>query len=243
MEITFWLAFAGGLLSFLSPCILPIAPGYLGIISGTSLANLEAESVSKRRVLTATVAFILGFSVVFISLGMASSYLGQFLLKYRKLIAQIGGLIVIVLGLHQAGWLPITWLYQEKRVQINHHIGISGAFLTGLAFSLGWTPCISPILGSILTLAGTQGHVGKGILLLALYSLGLAVPFLLLALGFEQVSRGMSRLKPYIRYFEWISGILLILMGLLLITGSLTSLSAWFNRLTGGWNPESLFKP
>lgn len=242
MEITFWIAFAAGLLSFLSPCILPIAPGYLGIISGTSLANLEANTVSKRRVLGATIAFILGFTVVFIMLGMASSYLGQFLLTYRRLIAQIGGVIVIIFGLHQAGWLPISWLYRERRVQIDHQIGTTGAFLSGLAFSLGWTPCISPILGSILTIAGSQGQVGKGVLLLSMYSLGLAVPFLLLALGFERVSRQMSRLKSYIKYFEWASGILLIIMGVLLITGSLTALSAWFSRITGGWSPENLFK-
>ncbi len=243
MEITLLIAFAGGLLSFLSPCILPIAPGYLGIISGTSLTNLKSGSVSKRRILSTTIAFILGFSMVFIMLGLASSYLGQFLLKYRKLISQIAGFFVIVMGLHQAGWLPISWLYQEKKVQIKPQIGIIGAFLTGLAFSLGWTPCISPILGSILTLAGSQGQIGKGMLLLSTYSLGLAVPFLLLAIGFERVSRGMARLKPYIKYFEWASGILLILMGLLLITGSISTLSSWFSRITGGWNPENLFKP
>jgi cytochrome c-type biogenesis protein len=242
MQITLWIAFTAGLLSFLSPCILPIAPGYLGIISGTSLAGLQSDSVTKRKVLWATVAFILGFSVVFISLGLASSYLGQFLLKYRRLIAQIGGVVVIILGLHQAGWLPISWLYHEKKMQVKHQIGFSGAFLTGLAFSLGWTPCISPILGSILTLAGTQGQIGKGMVLLSFYSLGLGIPFLLLALGFEKVSRSMARLKPYIKYFEWASGILLILMGLLLITGSLTLLSSWFSRITGGWSPENLFK-
>ena len=243
MEISFWIAFTAGLLSFLSPCILPIAPGYLGIISGTSLAGLKADSESKRKVLWATIAFILGFSTIFISLGLASSYLGQFLLRYRRLIAQIGGVIVIILGLHQAGWLPISWLYKEKKVQIKHQIGITGAFLTGLAFSLGWTPCISPILGSILTLAGSQGQVTKGMLLLSMYSLGLAVPFLLLAIGFERVSRGLARLKRYIQYCEWASGILLILMGLLLITGSLATLSFWFTRMTGGWTPEFILSP
>lgn len=242
MGITLLMAFAGGLLSFLSPCILPIAPGFLGIISGTSLTNLKSGSVSKRRILLTTIAFILGFSMVFIMLGLASSYLGQFLIKYRKLIAQIAGFIVIIMGLHQAGWLPISWLYHEKKVQIKPKIGIIGAFLTGLAFSLGWTPCIGPILGSILTLAGSQGQIGKGMLLLSTYSFGLAIPFLLLAIGFERVSQGMARLKPYIKYFEWTSGILLILMGLLLITGSISALSSWFSRITGGWNPESLFK-
>lgn len=243
MEITFWIAFTAGLLSFLSPCILPIAPGYLGIISGTSLANLTSDSASKRKILWATIAFIAGFSVVFISLGLASSFIGQFLLKYRRLISQIAGFAVIILGLHQAGWLPISWLYKEKKVQIKHQIGITGAFLTGLAFSLGWTPCISPILGTILTLAGSQGQIGKGILLLAMYSLGLGVPFLLLAIGFERVSKGFARLKAYIKYFEWASGILLILMGILLITGSLSGLSAWFSSFGGGWTPESLLKP
>jgi Cytochrome c biogenesis protein len=241
MEITFWIAFTAGVLSFLSPCILPIAPGYLGIISGTSLSNIKSDSGIKQRVLWATIAFVLGFSCVFITLGLASSFLGQFLLKYRRLIAQAGGFVVIILGLHQAGWLPISWLYKEKRLQVKHQIGISGAFFTGLAFSLGWTPCISPILGSILTIAGSQGQIGKGMLLLSLYSLGLAVPFLLLAIGFERVSHGLARLKPFIKYFEWASGILLILMGLLLITGSLSVISSWFNRITSGWSPEALF--
>ncbi len=242
MEITLWMAFAGGLLSFLSPCILPIAPGYLGVISGSTLANLETGSISKRKILFATTAFILGFTIVFIIFGLASSYLGQFLLGNRGIISRIAGLLVIILGLHQAGWLPISWLYQEKRVTIKRQIGVTGAFITGIAFSLGWTPCIGPILGSILTIAGSQGDLWQGFLLLIIYSAGLAVPFLLLAIAFEKVSHGLNRIKPYLKYLEWASGLLLIFMGLLLLTGSLSALSSWFIRLTGGWNPENLFR-
>lgn len=242
MEISLWMAFAGGLLSFLSPCILPIAPGYLGIISGTTMTNLEAGLIPQKRVIAATVAFILGFSLVFVILGLASSFLGQFLLAYRGIFARVAGLLVVFLGLHQAGWLPLAWLYREKRLRVKNRIGLAGAFLTGLAFSLGWTPCIGPILGSILTLAGSQGDTGKGILLLSFYSLGLAVPFFMLALAFEKVTRGMNRLKPYLKYFERASGILLILMGLLLMAGGLPELSSWFIRFSGGWNPENIFK-
>jgi cytochrome c-type biogenesis protein len=221
--ITIWMAFIGGLLSFLSPCILPVAPGYLGVISGASIRELGSNqgggSVTKGRMLSATVAFILGFTVVFVLLGLSSSYLGQMLLTYRTLIARISGVVVIFLGLHQAGWLPIKWLYRERRVNMRHSVGFGGAFLTGLAFSLGWTPCVGPILAAILAVAGSQGGVGQGLLLLTVYSLGLALPFLLLALAFERVSKSLNRIKPYLKYLEWASGLLLIGMGVLLITG------------------------
>lgn len=236
---TFWMAFIGGLLSFLSPCILPVAPGYLGIISGVSLGNLQTGQFSRRRILLATAAFILGFTLVFTVMGLGSSYLGQLLRGSRGIFARLSGVVVILLGLHQAGWLTIPWLYQERRIAVGHSVGLAGAFLAGLAFSLGWTPCIGPILGSILALAGSEGKLGSGIILLLVYSLGLAVPFLLLALAFDRVAKSMNRLKPYLKYLEWASGSLLILMGLLLLTGSFLALTGWFMRMTGGWSPEN----
>jgi cytochrome c-type biogenesis protein len=252
--VNFGLAFLGGLLSFLSPCILPLAPGYLGLISGVSAQELAYDPATdgqqqdgskkgkKGRVLQATGAFILGFTVVFVIMGLTSSFLGQLLAGNRNLIMRISGVIVILLGLHQAGWLPIPWLYRERRFNVNHSIGLGGAFLTGLAFSLGWTPCVGPILGSIMALAASQAKLGEGILLLTVYSAGLAVPFLLLAVAFDQVSRSLNKLKRYMKYLEWASGILLILMGILLLTGGFLKIIPWLMRLTGGWDPESIFR-
>lgn len=227
-NITVGMAFLAGVLSFFSPCILPIAPGYLGIISGTSLANLQSGSFSKAKILMTTGAFVLGFTTVFVLMGLAGSYLGQLFRFNRVAISRVGGILVIILGLHLAGWLPITWLYRTRKMEMGRSVGLPGAFLTGLVFSFGWTPCVGPVLASILTLAGSQGDVGKGLLLLVVYSLGLAIPFLGLAVAFEHVSRGLVRIKPYLGYLEKASGLLLILMGLLLLTGNFGMLSGWF---------------
>lgn len=240
-----WMAFIGGALSFLSPCILPLAPGYLGIISGLSLTNLQSGEFSKRKVLMGTLAFVLGFTIVFMTLGLGSSFLGELLRANRNWLARLSGLVVIVLGLHQAGWLKIPFLYRERRLVNKNSTssGPLGAFLAGLAFALGWTPCIGPVLGSILALAGNQGEPGKAVLLLGIYSLGLGVPFFLLALGFQKISAGLNRIKPYLKYLQWASGLLLIMMGILLLTGELSALSSWLIRITGGWNPESILRP
>ncbi len=239
-SVTILMAFAGGLLSFLSPCILPLAPGYLGMISGVSLNGLKEGTIVKQRVLLATMAFVLGFTIVFVSLGLARSYIGQLFRSSKALFSQIGGIIVIFLGLHQTGLLPISWLYRERRASVVAGTGAGGAFLTGLAFAFGWTPCVGPILGGILAMAGSQSTVRAGFLLLIIYSLGLAIPFILLALGFEQVSKRLNRLKPYMKYLEWAGGGLLIIMGFLLVTNNLSLISGWIMRITGGWNPEGL---
>lgn len=240
--ISFGLAFLAGLLSFLSPCILPVAPGYISVISGTSIGDIQNGQFSRRKLFLTTGAFIVGFSVIFILLGMSSSFLGQLLRSHRLWISRVGGIVVILFGLHQAGWLPIAWLYQEKRINFRKSLGIWGAFLTGIFFSLGWTPCVGPILGSVLALAGSQGTYLQGIMLLSFYSLGLAIPFFMLTLAFERVTHGLSRIKPYLKYLEWLSGLLLIVIGLLLLTGSFTTLNSLFMRLTGGWSPENLLK-
>ncbi len=238
---TVLLAFAGGLLSFLSPCVLPIAPGYLGMISGVSIAGLKEGKIVKKKIFAVTTAFVLGFSLVFISLGLASSFIGQLFRGHKILFSQIGGTIVILLGLHQTGLLPVNWLYREGRVSAAPSAGVAGAFVTGLAFAFGWTPCVGPILGGILAVAGNQNTVGAGFVLLIVYSLGLAIPFLLLAAGFERVSGKLNRVKPYLKYLQWIAGGLLIVMGLLLVTNNMTIISGWIMRITGGWNPEGLF--
>lgn len=236
------IAFAGGLLSFLSPCILPLAPGYLGMISGVSMGKIKDTTGGRQKIMVAAAAFILGFSLVFIMLGLASSLIGQLLRGSKVLFTQIGGVIVIVLGLHQSGLLPITWLYRERRVNTTPSIGIGGAFVTGLVFAFGWTPCVGPILGGILAVAGNQDTMGAGVLLLIAYSVGLGLPFLLLALAFEKISAQLNRVKPHLKYLQWLSGGLLILMGILLVTNNLTALTQWFMRITGGWSPEMWFE-
>ena len=163
---------------------------------------------------------------------------GQLLRSQRVLLARIGGVLVIGLGLHQAGWLPIRWLYYEKKLTMQHRVGMIGAFITGFTFAFGWTPCVGPILSSILALAGSKADMMQGVILLIAYSLGLSAPFFLLALAFESVSRELNRLKPYLKYFEWAAGALLIIMGLLLVTGNFNMLLSWLMRWTGGWNLE-----
>lgn len=241
-SINIAMAFAGGLLSFLSPCILPLAPGYLGMISGVSIGKIDDTTGGRQKIILSTVSFILGFSLVFVMLGLASSLIGQLLRGSRLLFTQIGGVIVIVLGLHQSGLLPIAWLYRERRVNTTPTIGIGGAFVTGLVFAFGWTPCVGPILGGILTVAGNQDTMGVGLLLLIAYSLGLGLPFLILAIAFEKISVQLNKLKPYMKYMQGLSGGLLILMGLLLATNNLTVLTQWFMRITGGWSPEMWFE-
>jgi cytochrome c-type biogenesis protein len=236
---TVFMALLAGILSFLSPCILPVAPGYLAMISGSSLAALRDRQISRRRVLLATALFILGFSLVFILMGVTSTLAGQVLRSQRLWLSRVGGVVVILLGLHQAGWLPISWLYHEKKLKLHTRVGWAGAFLTGLTFALGWTPCVGPILGSILALAGSQADMARGIALLIAYSAGLSIPFFLLALAFERVSRGLSRVKPFMKYLEWVSGLLLVTMGLLLFTGNFSLLINWIVRITGGWNLEN----
>ncbi|NLW56528.1 MAG: cytochrome c biogenesis protein CcdA [Firmicutes bacterium] len=237
-SVNVFIAFVGGLLSFLSPCVLPLAPGYLGIISGVSTAKIKDETDGKQKIILATLAFIFGFSLVFIVLGLASTFLGQLLASSRMFFTKIGGTVVILLGLHQTGLLPIGWLYRERRVNIKPGIGIGSAFLTGLVFAFGWTPCVGPILGGILALAGNQSTLGAGVLLLTIYSLGFGVPFLLLAIAFEQISGKLNRLKPYLKYQQWIAGGVLILIGLFLVTNNLTMITIWFMRITGGWSLE-----
>jgi cytochrome c-type biogenesis protein len=240
METTsVFMALLAGILSFLSPCILPVAPGYLSVISGSSFAALRDRQISRHRILLTTIMFILGFSLVFILMGVTSSLAGQLLRSQRLLLSRVGGIVVIILGLHQARWLPLPWLYHEQKLNLQTKVGWIGAFITGLTFALGWTPCVGPILSSILALAGSKADMVQGVTLLIAYSVGLSVPFLLLALAFERVSRGLNRLKACMKYLEWASGLLLITMGLLLLSGNFSLLISWVLRMTGGWNLEN----
>ena len=244
-NVTLFMAFGAGLLSFISPCVLPLVPGYLSYISGLSLDEMRgtpaaagagggtavavaAAPAVRRQVVLASLAFILGFSIVFVSLGAAASAIGQFLIEQQALFSRIAGAIIIVFGLHTMGVLRIEWLYQEKRVHTSRKpAGFLGATLIGIAFAFGWTPCIGPILAGILALAGTQETVGQGVRLLSIYSLGLGVPFLATALMMNRFFTAMGRIRRHYHKIEIVSGALLVIIGLLIFTNRFTVIAQW----------------
>lgn len=233
---TFFAAFIAGVLSFISPCVLPLIPGYLSYISGVTLDDMQgtgsagasAVAASRRRVLIASIFFILGFSFVFVALGAAASALGQFLLERLRLLSKVAGAVVILFGLHTMGVLRIGWLYSEKRMQMDRKPkGVIGAFLVGLAFAFGWTPCIGPILAGILAVAAAQDTVGQGIQLLAIYSLGLGIPFLVTALAINQFFSAFAKIRKHYHAIEIASGALLVVIGLLIFTDQFTIIARW----------------
>ena len=241
-NVTLLAAFGAGLLSFISPCVLPLIPGYLSYISGLSLDEMRGTPAvaggsavavaptvgARRQVVLSSVAFILGFSLVFVSLGAAASAIGQFLAQQQALFNRIAGAVIIVFGLHTMGVLRIEWLYQEKRVHTSRKpAGLLGAGLVGIAFAFGWTPCIGPILAGILALASSQDTVGKGVQMLAVYSLGLGVPFLATALMIDRFFGAMGRIRRYYHTIEVVSGALLVVIGLLIFTNRFTVIAKW----------------
>ena len=226
-------AFFAGLISFLSPCVLPLVPGYVSLISGVGVEELKSsQGQLMRRVMVNSVGFILGFSVVFIALGAISTELGQVLGTYKHTLARVAGVIIILFGLHLTGIFKIKAFYTDARL---HNLKGSstplGAFVIGFAFAFGWTPCLGPILTAILTLASEQDTLVKGILLLAVYSLGLAVPFLLTSLGIERFLKFYSRFRSHMHALEVASGGLLIALGVLLVINRFTLISNWFSFL------------
>ena len=226
-------AFVAGLVSFLSPCVLPLVPGYVSLISGVGVEELKVQEAGiLRKVMLNSVAFIVGFSIVFVTLGAISTAVGQLASQYKSTLAQVAGVIIILFGLHLTGILPIKALYADKRL---HNVtGGStpwGAFAIGFAFAFGWTPCVGPILAVILGFAAAQNSVSKGILLLTIYSLGLAVPFLLTAFGIERFMKFYGGFRRYMHAVEVASGGLLIALGVLLVLGRFTLLARYFSFL------------
>jgi cytochrome c-type biogenesis protein len=226
-------AFVAGLISFLSPCVLPLVPGYVSLISGAGVEELKSNnSQLLRKVMLNSAAFILGFSIVFIALGAISTEVGQMLRFYKSTLARIAGVIIIVFGLHLTGIFKIKALYTDARLHaVKGGSTPWGAFVIGFAFAFGWTPCVGPILAVILGFAAAQDSVVKGILLLAVYSLGLAVPFLLTSLGIERFLKFYSRFRSHMHALEVASGALLIVLGGLLVFGRFTLLSSYFSFL------------
>lgn len=239
-NVTLPLAFWAGIISFISPCVLPIVPGYISFISGASLAELQNQmelGADKRRELFFRVAgnslfFVIGFSVVFVAMGASATYVGQWFAANRLLLSRIAGVVIIVLGLHTMGLTPIKWLNYEKRFHTrNKPMGLLGSFLIGLAFAFGWSPCIGPILALVLVLAAQQETVGQGITMLTAYSLGLGLPFLATGLAINRFLGFFGRMKKHMKLVEITAGLLLVAVGVLVATDSLQTLSRYFTFL------------
>jgi cytochrome c-type biogenesis protein len=225
-------AFMFGVISFVSPCVLPIVPGYLSFISGYSFDEMTTSDRSDlfKKVTVNSLLFVLGFSVIFVALGASATAMGQFLLQKLSLFSKIAGMIIIVFGLHMVGLFKIKFLNYEKRFHAGKKIGLLGSFVAGLAFAFGWTPCIGPVLAAILAIAAQQDTIGKGITLLSVYSLGLGIPFLVTSLSINAFLRFFRKFSRYIRWVEITGGILLIVIGILIMTNNLTLLSGYFAK-------------
>jgi cytochrome c-type biogenesis protein len=223
-------AFAAGVLSFLSPCVLPLIPSYVGFLTGMTAEELQ---VRRGAALVHALWFVAGFSLIFVALGASASAFGAALLASQHWIARIGGGLVILFGLYLLGVLRPAFLMRERRVHLARKpLGYLGSSLAGVAFGAAWTPCIGPILGAILTLAATRGSVGQGTALLAVYALGLAVPFLLTAFALDRFLIWFHRFRPYIQWVERVAGVLLLALGLLLVTDRFTLIAGWLQGLT-----------
>ena len=227
-SLTVLVAFTAGLLSFLSPCVLPLVPSYITFITGMGLDDV---SRSRRAALTHAVLFVLGFSFIFVALGAGATAFGQLMLAYRGYIARVGGVLMVLMGLWMLGVLNIGALQQERRIHLSDKpIGYLGTVLVGIAFGAGWTPCLGPTLGAILLLAANESQLGKGITLLSFYSLGLAVPFRLSALALEHFLGFFQKFKKNLGLVNRLAGALLIVVGVLMFTG-------WFERLAAILQP------
>ena len=220
MKVSILAAFGGGLLSFLSPCVLPLMPVYISFVTGYSVQDLKEGRSSSVRILIPTLAFILGFSLIFVALGASATLIGEILNRYLHIISRILGVLVIILGLHIMGAFRLPFL--QKHIQfkeVKTPKGVLGPLVLGMAFALGWSPCTGPILASILAYASTQQHMAKGIILLSTYSIGLAIPFLLFALLFSYATKTLHRFHRFFRTVEVISGLILIGLGIVMLKG------------------------
>src|SRR6185369_12155531 len=219
-------AFAGGILSFLSPCVLPLVPSFLTYLTGLTFADLQAEHpthVVRQRIIIHSLLFIAGVTIVFVLLGASATFVGSFLREHMKIMQKIGAVLIMLFGLHVSGLLPIRMLLGEKRVNIrNKPAGYLGSILVGITFAAGWTPCIGPILASILMVAAAKDTVYHGIILLLAYSLGLGIPFFLSSLAIHRFLTLFNRFKKFIRIFEITTGIFLIVIGILIFFDRLT---------------------
>ncbi len=239
-QVTVIAAFLAGIVSFLSPCVLPIVPGYLSFISGVSSEDLRGvaghehalEGAAGRRVAYASIFFVLGFSTVFVLLGATASALGAILFENQNWLGRVGGVVVILFALHTMGLIRIPLLYREARFHTDQRpASFVGAYVIGLAFAFGWTPCIGPVLAAILVLAERQETLGQGVMLLVVYSLGLGIPFLASGVLIRPALRAMNRAKSHMRKIEIASGCILLAVGVLLLTDNLTVIAGYLSFL------------
>lgn len=232
-QVSNLIAFLAGFLSFVSPCILPIVPSYITYITGISFKELvESDRKYSLKLVTLfhSLLFIFGFSTIFILMGASASYIGQLLIEYQYLITKIGGILIIILGIHFIGIINIPFLQMEKRFELKKKpFRFIGSFLVGIVFAAGWTPCVGPILSSILIYASTTKSLKTGLWLLSLYSLGLGVPFIISSLAFNSFIYAFGKIKRYMRIITILSGLFLIFIGILLITGIFVRLSNYLN--------------
>ncbi len=219
-QVSFFMAFLAGFLSFISPCVLPLIPAYISFISGLSLEEIENRNGQNRKIIISSMFFILGFSLIFILLGATATFLGSFLITRINIFRKIAGIMIIIFGIHMAGWYRIKFLDFEKKVYTrNKPINmVIGPFLIGLAFAFGWTPCVGPVLASILMYASTQQTVYQGVLLLTIYSAGLGIPFFLTALAINKFYLLFNKIKRHYKTIELIGGLLLMIIGGLILT-------------------------
>ncbi len=233
-NVSAWGALLAGAISFVSPCVLPLVPPYLCFLAGVTLDQLTGEgehehrAAVRRRVVLSAVAFVAGFTTVFVALGASASAIGKLVLSYMDVLTYVAGIVVLIMGLHFLGVFRIAFLYREARVHMDKKpAGPLGAYLVGLAFAFGWTPCIGPVLAAILFVAGSEDTVGRGAGLLAIYSIGLGVPFLLASLFAGPFIRLMARFRRHMGTVEKAMGALLVLTGVMFLTGQMASLSFW----------------
>lgn len=236
VDVTFPGAAAAGLLSFLSPCVLPLVPPYLTYLAGVSMEDLEFEtrSAARRDILFSSILFVLGFTTIFVALGATASAFGAVLRANLHILSWVAGAIIILMGLHFIGLLKFNLLYREKRAEIAKPMGLFGSYVMGLAFAFGWTPCIGPILAAILAVAGSQEKVALGAALLATYSLGLGLPFILAGLAFGRFIAFVARFRRHFGKVEKIVGVLLVFTGVAFLTGSMQEMSYWLLELFPG---------
>lgn len=231
LDVTLGAAFLAGLLSFVSPCVLPIVPPYLCYLAGVSVDELKGDAATAetgRRVVLAAIAFVLGFSVVFVALGATASVIGQSIARYYDILTYVAGGIIILMGLHFLGVFRIGLLFREARIHVESKpAGLIGAFLMGLAFAFGWTPCVGPVLASILFVAGSSDTIWSGAGLLAVYALGIGLPFVLAAAFAGQFLKFAGRFRKHMGTVEKIMGALLVLTGLLFVTGQMSAIALW----------------
>lgn len=238
-QISLFAAFSAGLLSFVSPCVLPLVPSYISYITGLSveqLASVEERVRHRRAIILNSLIFIAGFSSVFIAFGASASLIGQALITYQDHLRKLGGVIIIVFGLYLLGLFNLNWLQMEHRMHFRTRpAGYLGSFLIGVAFAAGWTPCVGPVLGTILLYASTTDALSQGVLLLAFYSLGLGVPLFLTALGIDRFLAYFKGLRGYLGAVSTVSGVLLVVVGVMVYANSLTLITGMLERAGIGW--------